>query len=169
MHRFDQILTWCEEVVMVVSYMALIFLVGLEAIRRIAFAQQAAWGPEVALFAFIWLSWFAMSNGIRRGTHLAFTEFRQKLPRIFRDALELLDCVLWLVIGAVVIYASMSVVEMNLRFNQVIFGTQVPLVVASVSIPLAWTFALLRVFQKAYWICTHDRSRSTTVAVRESV
>src|SRR5690625_3565262 len=103
-HLFDHVLTQIEQVVMICSYLVLITLVGGETIRRTIFQQQATWGPEVAMYAFIWLSWFAMARHCRYGTSLAFSGVRVKLSAPFRRVLEIIDSLLWLTIGTIILY-----------------------------------------------------------------
>ena len=67
--KFDAVISWIENAVMLVAYLTIILVVGLETIRRMITGEQASWGPEVAMGAFVWLSWFAMANGIKAGTH----------------------------------------------------------------------------------------------------
>ena len=146
--KFDAVVSWIENAIMLAAYLTIILVVGLETIRRMITGEQAAWGPEVAMGAFVWLSWFAMANGVKAGTHLSFTTFRNRMPFRLRQFMEALDCVLWFVLGAVVMYASWEVVTMNNRFNQQIFGTEIPMSAISIAVPLGWGFTMLRVAQQ---------------------
>jgi len=38
---------------------------------------------------------------------------------------------------------------LNERFNQVIFGTEIPLAVISIAVPIGWAFTMVRVLQHA--------------------
>ena len=163
----DQTLTWIEEKVIVVSYTALIGIVGLETIRRFVTRQQAAWGPEVAIFAFIWLSWFAVSRNIAEQKHLAFHAIRARLPLQVRLWLEQLDCLLWLTLSAIIVWGSIDVIAMNLRFDQVIFGTDIPLAVASAAVPVAWVLCSVRALQRWRAIVRGEDLSSTIPAVEE--
>jgi TRAP-type C4-dicarboxylate transport system permease small subunit len=146
--RFDALITAIEKAVMLAAYLTIILVVGLETIRRMLTGEQASWGPEVAMGAFVWLSWFAMASGVRHGTHLSFTTFRERMPPWGRQAMEVFDCLLWFVLGAVVIHVSWDVVMLNERFNQKIFGTEVPMAAISIAVPLGWGFTMLRVAQQ---------------------
>lgn len=147
--RFDSIITWIENAIMLISYLTIILVVGLETIRRIITGEQASWGPEVAMGAFVWMSWFAMSSGVKARTHLSFITFRERMPYRMRQAFELFDCLLWVGLGLVVMWASWDVVMLNERFNQVIFGTEIPLAVISIAVPIGWAFTMVRVLQHA--------------------
>ena len=146
--RFDDLISWVEKAVMLAAYITIILVVGLETIRRMITGEQASWGPEIAMGAFVWLSWFAMAAGVKQGTHLNFTTFRERMPGPVRKAMEVFDCLLWFVVGAVVMYASWEVVVLNERFNQQIFGTDIPLAAISIAVPLGWGFTMVRVVQQ---------------------
>lgn len=146
--HLDSVFSWIEKAIMLLAYLTIILVVGLETIRRIITGEQASWGPEVAMGAFVWLSWFAMAAGVKARSHLSFTTFRHRMPYRMRQAAEIFDCLLWFVIGAVVMVASWDVVLLNERFNQQIFGTDVPLAAISIAVPLGWGFTMVRVFQQ---------------------
>ena len=146
--RLDAIISWIENAVMLAAYLTIILVVGLETIRRMITGEQASWGPEVAMGAFVWLSWFAMAAGVKVGSHLSFTTFRERMPFRARQGMEVVDCLLWFSLGAVVMYASWDVVMMNNRFNQQIFGTEIPMSAISIAVPLGWGFTMIRVAQK---------------------
>ena len=104
-NRLDAFISWIENAVMLAAYLTIILVVGLETLRRMFTGEQASWGPEVAMGAFVWLSWFAMASGVKAGTHLSFTTFRERMPFRVRQGMEALDCLIWFVLGAVVMYA----------------------------------------------------------------
>jgi len=160
-NRLDKVITGIENMVMLVSYVTLILLVGVEAVRRMVTTEQAAWGPEIALYAFIWLTWFSMSSNIRNGRHLAFDELRHRFPASVRTGLEVIDCLLWLGLGAIIITASAGIVGNNIRMEQVVFGTEIPLWAATLAVPVGWGFSMVRILQELWDLCTgvskHER------------
>jgi len=147
---FDRVVTRIERAVMLTAYTILILVIGGETIRRMVFASQAAWGPEVAMNAFVWLSWFAMSANVRNKTHLAFYGIRHKLPPKVQRGLAIFDCFLWMAVGLVVISTSYDVVMMHWQLGQIIFGTSIPLAAVSIAVPLGWGFTMLRILQDLY-------------------
>lgn len=152
LRRLDEGLAWIENVVVLTSYSTLILLVGVETLRRAITQQQAVWGPEVAVYAFIWLSWFSMARHCRHGTQLAFFELRSQLPMGAQRALEALDCVLWLVLGGIIMFTSCGVVANNVRMGQVVFGTRIPLAVADLAVPIGWGFSMVRILQRLWTV-----------------
>lgn len=166
---FDRVLTSIEDGIILVSYTILICLVGFEVVRRLITGEQWLAGPEVALYAFIWLSWFAMVHNINRDVHLAFSEFRDRFPPRIRAVFESLDCLLWLGLGCILIWTSWAVVERNIEFKQVVFGTDVPLWVASLAIPVAWSFTMVRVLQRLVRIWTTGKASVSSHVPEEFV
>lgn len=152
MARLDRMLTHLENGVILTSYTALILIIGVETIRRAIISTQAVWGPEVALYAFIWLSWFSMAQHSRFGTHLAFSEVRRKLPERGQRFLELLDCVFWLAVGMIIIVTSYGVVQKQIAMGQTVFGTPIPLAAASLAVPVGWGFSMLRIIQRGWLV-----------------
>lgn len=161
--RFDSVITWIENAVMLIAYLTIILVVGLETIRRIITGEQASWGPEVAMGAFVWMSWFAMSSGVKARTHLSFVTFRERMPFRMRQAAELFDCLLWIGLGLVVMWASWDVVMLNQRFDQQIFGTEVPLAAISIAVPIGWAFTMVRVIQQAVQVWRGDFGEGLSV------
>jgi hypothetical protein len=94
--RLDRIVTRVESFVMIFAYAVLMAIIGFETLRRIIFSTNWLAGPDVALYAFVWLAWFAMAHNIHNDTHLSFTEFRERFPSGVRRAFEVFDCLLWL-------------------------------------------------------------------------
>lgn len=152
---FDSVLARIENAVILTSYASLIVLIGVETIRRAVTGAQEVWGPEVALFAFLWLSWFSMAKHGRFGTHLAFSELRSKLPEVVQRGLETIDCALWIAVGTIIIATSYGVVQNQISMGQTVFGTPIPLAAASLAVPIGWGFSMLRILQRA-WLILFD-------------
>ncbi|MCV0370197.1 TRAP transporter small permease subunit [Filomicrobium sp.] len=150
--KIDSVVTFVENSIMLVSYATLIAIIGFETIRRVFWGSNWLAGPDIALYAFVWLSWFAMAHNIHNNAHLSFTEFRERFPPKIRACAEVFDCLLWLGLAGIVIVTSWGVVERQIAFHQTIFGTNIPLAVGSLAIPVAWGFTVIRILQRLYRI-----------------
>lgn len=144
---FDALITRVEKTIMLVSYLTLILIVSLETLRRIITGDQFGWGPNVSMYAFVWLAWFAMSANLRAGNQLAFMTFRDRFSDEIKRYFEIFDCLLWLIIGAVVITTSYEVVMSDFRLGRTVFGTDIPMAAASAAVPLGWSFSMVRILQ----------------------
>ena len=154
---FDKIITHIEKAAMLISYTTLILVVSLETLRRMLTGQQFWWGPDVAMYAFVWLAWFAMSANLRNDNQLALLTFREKFPPTVQRYLKMMDYVIWLIIGGVVIVTSYKVVQTDLRLGRTVFGTDIPLAAASLAVPLGWAFSVVRILQQLYWLLTDSK------------
>jgi TRAP-type C4-dicarboxylate transport system permease small subunit len=154
---FDKIVTRIEKVVMLTSYITLILVVSLETLRRMFTGQQFGWGPDVAMYAFVWLAWFAMSANLRADNQLAMLTFREKFSSKVQKYLKMMDYIIWLIVGGVVIVTSYKVVQMDLRLGRTVFGTDIPLAAASLAVPLGWAFSVIRILQQLYWLLSDSK------------
>jgi TRAP-type C4-dicarboxylate transport system permease small subunit len=64
-----------------------------------------------------------------------------------------------LILGGIIISVSTGIVQNNIRFEQVVFGTDIPLWLATVAVPVGWSFSMIRVLQKFWSICNGERKR----------
>lgn len=167
--RFDYIVTRTESFVMIAAYSVLMAIIGFETLRRVFFQSNWLAGPDVALYAFVWLSWFAMAHNIHNNTHLSFTEFRERFPLNVRRAFEVFDCLLWIGAGMIVIYTAWDLIERQFMFNQKIFGTNIPVAAGSLAVPAGWGFSMLRILQRLYRILWRHEDFHADHVVRELV
>lgn len=165
----DLIVTRIESFVMIAAYSVLMAIIGFETLRRIFFQSNWLAGPDVALYAFVWLSWFAMAHNIHNNTHLSFTEFRERMPLNVRRAFEIFDCLLWLGAGTIVIYTAWDLIDRQFMFNQKIFGTSIPVAAGSLAVPAGWGFSMLRILQRLYRILWRHEDFHADHVVRELV
>lgn len=159
---FDTIVTRIEKIVMLASYLTLILVVSVETLRRMLTGHQFGWGPDVAMYAFVWLAWFAMSANLRHDNQLALLTFREKFSVKVQKYLKMMDYCIWLIIGGVVIVTSYKVVQTDLRLSRTIFGTSIPLAAASLAVPLGWTFSMIRILQQLYWLLTDSKQKCSS-------
>ena len=114
--------------------------------------EQFGWGPDVSMYAFVWLAWFAMSANLRSGKQLSFMTFREMMPRKIKKGFEILDYLIWLVVGSVVLFTSIEVVINDFRLGRHVFGTNIPMAAASLAVPAGWLFAMIRIVQNMHKI-----------------
>ncbi len=145
---FDRIVTTFETGVMLGTYVLLIAIIGEETMRRILTGGQWLGGPEVALYAFVWLSWFSMAHNIHNDRHLSFTEFRNRMGRRLRAGFEIFDCALWIGLGVIIIVTSYDVIARQINYAQVVFGTNIPLAAATIAVPVGWSLTIIRILQR---------------------
>ncbi len=137
-----------ERYVMFVLYAFIAAIVGGEAILRYITGSQTQWGATAAIHAFIFLSWLGCAYHVRRRSHIRFDAIRRRLSPPARLACNLVDCVLWLVMAAIVIYYSMGLVDMHMSLGATLEGTDhFPYWVAVAAVPVGWALIVIRAVQ----------------------
>ncbi len=112
-----------ERSVMVWSYLIIAGIIFVEVFRRFVLSEQAPWSTTVPPFLFLIMTWFGCSYNVRLRTHLAFAEFRTKLPRPGQMACLGLDAVLWLAFCWIVVVTSARVTANSAANFQILLGT----------------------------------------------
>ncbi len=71
-----------------------------------------------------------------------------------RKVFAVIDCLLWLGLGLVIINSSIGIVGNNLRLEQVVYGTDIPLWAVTIAVPIGWGFSMVRIFQVLWDLLT---------------
>lgn len=70
-----------ERTIMVVSYLAIAFIIFWGVVDRFVFSSQEPWSTTIPPLLFMVMAWFGASYNVRLRTHLSFSEFRSRMPR----------------------------------------------------------------------------------------
>ena len=114
---------YLEPAVMVTAYLLIGGIIFVEVIRRFGFGVQAPWSTTIPPFLFLVMTWVGCSWNVRLRTHLAFSEFRNAMPRPLQMACLTLDAVLWVGFAWVVVVTSTRVVANSAANFQIMLGT----------------------------------------------
>ena len=112
-----------ERTVMVWSYLITAGIIFVEVFRRFVLNEQAPWSTTLPPFLFLIMTWFGCSYNVRLRTHLAFSEFRTKLPRTGQLMCLSLDTLLWLIFSWIVVVTSLRVAANSASNFQILLGT----------------------------------------------
>lgn len=143
---------WCdgnvEYLLMNLTYGLCTLIVFVEAVRRYVFLAQAPWAPLAAMYLFIWLSWIGCAYNVKTRAHLRFDEIRRRLPYMAQFVLQLLDYVVWILLGAIISVFAIKQIMLQAQLGSVVQGTDhFPLWVAFVGVPFGWSLVLWRTLQ----------------------
>ena len=140
-----------ESTLMVVAYLAIGAIIFIEVIRRFVFSEQFPWSTTIPGYLFLIMTWTGCSYNVRLRTHLSFSEFRSKMPRLPQLVLLCLDAVLWWGICWLVIVTSMMVTANAGNNFMIVTGTDNVFVWwFLVSLPLAFVLLSGRVFENLF-------------------
>ncbi|MEL7254562.1 MAG: TRAP transporter small permease subunit [Pseudomonadota bacterium] len=95
-----------EPTIMVVSYLAIGYIIFSGVVQRFYLSGQPPWSTTIPPFLFLIMAWVGCSYNVKLRTHLAFAEFRKSAPRVVQLFLLLLDALLWLGFAWIVVVTT---------------------------------------------------------------
>ena len=122
-HRVPVFERYFERTIMVASYLAIAFIIFWGVIDRFVFSNQQPWSTTIPPLLFMIMAWFGAAYNIRVRTHLSFSEFRSRMPRIGQMACLSLDCVLWFGFALILLVTTMRLVALSASNFQIVLGT----------------------------------------------
>ncbi|SLN59520.1 Tripartite ATP-independent periplasmic transporters, DctQ component [Roseovarius albus] len=122
-HRVPFFERYFERTVMVTSYLAIALIIFWGVIDRFVFSNQQPWSTTIPPLLFMIMAWFGAAYNIRVRTHLSFSEFRSRMPRIGQMACLSLDCILWLGFALIMLVTTMRLVALSASNFQIVLGT----------------------------------------------
>ena len=129
------------------GYMAIV--IAVEVVRRYVFNASSSWAEETAVYAFIWLAYLSASSAVRDRAHLSFNLMEKLLPAKADNAIKLLSDGCFFALALLIVYTSMPTVLTQLKYNQLMLGIDLPMVLASAAVPVGWSLVMLRIVQRA--------------------
>ena len=139
-----------EKVIILVAYTACAGIIAIEVFRRFFWGQQVAWSTTIPAYMFVWLTWPGAAYGVKVRAHLAFTEFRARLPRLWQYVALQVDYLLFIVFGTVAIYYSYDLLLVQIHHGSTVPGTiTIPAWWFYLATPVGWALLIFRVLQNA--------------------
>lgn len=132
--KISKILNRTEDIILVVMFAVMVIVIFAQVIMRYVFSNSLSWSEELGKFLFVWLSWFGISIGARRGEHIKITMFTDRLSFVPAQYMNILSELIVLGICAVTAYYGMVLVQ-----------TQAHVRFAGIKISMAWGYASVTV------------------------
>ncbi|MEO1638578.1 MAG: TRAP transporter small permease subunit [Pseudomonadota bacterium] len=137
-----------EKTIMVWSYLAIAFIIFWGVIDRFIFNDQEPWSTTIPPFLFMIMAWFGASYNVRLRTHLSFSEFRSRMPRVGQMFCLVLDSILWLGLAVIVVTTTLRLTANSAANFQIVLGTDNTMQWWFLAtIPLAFVMLAARVFE----------------------
>ncbi len=127
------------------AYFCLIILI--EVIRRYVFGDSSPWGEMTARYAFVYLTYVAASEGFRLKRHIRIDLLPKHLPRRAGKLLDYYADALTLLLGGIVIYYSIKLMEIQWTAGIVMTAADVNMAFAQAALPLGWILIVVRIVQ----------------------
>lgn len=137
---------YLEPTIMVVSYLAIGYIIFAGVIQRFYLSGQPPWSTTLPPFLFLVMTWVGCSYNVKLRTHLAFAEFRRAMPRGGQLLCLLLDALLWVGLSWIVIVTTtQEAVRAAANFSIMLGTDNVMQWWFLVSVPLAFILLVARV------------------------
>jgi len=136
-----------EEVICASLLAVIVSILGVGVIMRFIFFNSFAWQEEVIRFLFVWLNYFGVSLGAKRGTHIRVLAFVSLTPKKIGEKMLFISDIIWVFFNLVVIYASIDLLNQMMEFKVTspVFG--INMFFAYLIIPVSMLLTTVRIFQ----------------------
>lgn len=86
-------------------------IVFLQVILRAFFKTNIPWGEEMVLLVMVWMTFAAMSIGLKEEVHIRIEFFMARFPKNIRKLVVVFDNLVLLVVNALMIYYGISLIN----------------------------------------------------------
>ncbi len=138
------------EEIICAAMMTFMTILGFANVMARYMGFSMAYTEELLVMLLVWLTMLGTAAGFKRNAHLSMTFFRERLPRVSQQALEIVSTVLTL--GSVLIVMIVCVVYQipdEILLNSRSLSLDLPTMYYSLSIPVCGTLVIIRVVQAA--------------------
>ena len=118
-----------EEIVLVAMFAVMVLVIFSQVIMRYVFSNSLSWSEELGKFLFVWLSWFGISIGAKRGEHIKISMLVDKLPYTTAQICNILSEIIVIGICAVTLY-----------YGSILTSSQAHVRYAGIKISISWGY-----------------------------
>lgn len=136
----------------IVISVAMVCVTLAQVIFRYVIAAPLPWSEEMARYCFVWIVFLGGAVGLSRGIHLGVDLFVNMLPVKVQRLLDILTNVLIAAFAAIVINASLPVLNMNMFQRSPALGVQMSWIYIAIPISMGLIFLICaeRVLQQLF-------------------
>lgn len=141
------------------------FLTFVNVVLRYVFNSGLSWASELGNYFFIWSAFFAAAYGFRQGIHISVTILLERFPSRFAKACFIFANLLTVIFLICIVYYSIHYLKILDEISQMSQDLNVPQWVPMLVLPIAFSTASYRAFEKAiiyYRMEASDVVRSAT-------
>jgi TRAP-type C4-dicarboxylate transport system permease small subunit len=147
-------LRWLDQNVeiylILIFYLYIILVVGIEVFRRFALDQASLWGEETARMAFIYLTWIGVSWGVHKRTHIRIDFIHDLISERLTGIFYIISDLSLLAFAYYAITLTLPVIQTSLEFGATTPALRVSRVYFLMAIPLGFVLVIIRSLQALY-------------------
>ena len=129
--------------------MVVIFLcTTFQVLNRFVLHFSVPWTEELCRYAFIWVAFLGVANGVKRGTHLNVDLIDSVLPKKVKAVLDVVLDAAFLLLMAYMLKISIDYLMRVARYGTVSVGLKIPMWIVYSILPLFTTLTMVRLVEK---------------------
>ncbi len=129
--------------------MAVIFICAtFQVINRFLLHFSAPWTEELCRYAFIWIAFLGIANGVKRGTHLNVNLIEDLLPKKVITVLNVALDAVFLALMGYMFKISLGYLAKVARYGTLSVGLKIPMWIVYLILPLFSALTALRLVEK---------------------
>ena len=133
-----------EKVILTILFAEVIIIGFLQVLCRFVFKSSLPWSEELLRFSFIWLTYFAASLGLMKGSHSSVDVVLDRLPKPAHNVVRILIEILITVFVIVVFYFATQLISMQMQTKQLSAAMRIPMYIPYMGILIAFGFMVIQ-------------------------
>jgi C4-dicarboxylate transporter DctQ subunit len=133
-----------EKFVLVVLFTEVIIVGFMQVLFRFVLKASLPWSEELLRFSFIWLTYFASSLGIMKGTHASVDVLIDRFPRMAYNITKLVIELLTLLFCGTIFGFGLQVISMQIARSQLSPAMSLPMWVPYGGLLIAFGFMVIQ-------------------------
>jgi TRAP-type C4-dicarboxylate transport system permease small subunit len=133
-----------EEYLMVIFLAAMSIIIFVQVIARYIFNNSLSWSEEIARYLFIWLTYPAISYGVKVNAHIRVDALLMVLPQPLKKVWRILSNLLFLVFSCLVVWFGVQVSGKIMATGQETPAVGLPMWFVYAAVPFGFLLTAVR-------------------------
>lgn len=129
---------------MVIFLAAMSVIIFVQVIARYVFNDSLSWSEEIARYLFIWLTYPAISYGVKVNAHIRVDALLMVLPKPLKKLWRILSNLLFLVFSCLVVWFGVEVSGKIMASRQVTPAIGLPMWIVYAAVPFGFLLTVIR-------------------------
>lgn len=139
-----------EEYFLVITLTISVILIFAQVVMRYVFSASLSWSEELARYLFLWQIWIGASFAAKKEKHLRTDILKTAVSKKYKNYVELIAIVIWLVFSIFLTYKSSLLVISIGKTHQLSPAMRMPMSYAYASVPFGCALMSIRLIQNMY-------------------
>ena len=128
-------------------YTMVVITIFMEVFRRFFLSYSSIWSEEIAIYAFIYISWIVAAAAIKERAHIRIDVVLPLLSNKWKTIVFIFGDFITLILACIALYWSMEPVLNSIHFGSVTHGLRISQAWFLAAVPLGFALIVLRLLQ----------------------